>query len=116
MALTKTFSAITQVTATGTSTTIDIAASYDSEAYIRHDNGTGTPSTAAEIQVQVKPDGSSNWIDHLAPIKCSLVAADEQDFLVLLPRGGGDVQFVYTAPGTSTGYTLDAEVSLVTAH
>lgn len=114
MALTKARETITQVTATGTSTVIDIADSYSSEAYIKHVNGTGTITAGAQVQVEVRPDGGTDYFNLGGALLFGTTASATETRVVLLPDSAGDVRFSYTAPTGSTGHTLDAEVAQTT--
>ena len=113
MALTKAREAITQVTATGQSTTLDIAASYRTSIYIEHNNGTGTITAGAQIIIQVKPDGGTVWYDFIT-LEADTTASSENQWVIMLPDDAGDVRIDYTAPTGSTGHTLDAEVGKIT--
>ena len=116
MALTKGRQAITQLSSSGTSDTLDISGSYKTTLYIEHNNGSGTISAGASILVQVRPDGASEWYDYVT-IPGSTTSSDDQTWTVDLPDDAGDVQIIYTEPtddGTE-GQTLDAEVGKITA-
>lgn len=115
MALVKGRSAITQLTASGTSTPLDVSASYTQTLYISHSNGTGTVTTAGSVQVQVQPSGSSRWYNYGGPIQFSTTAAIVDSYAVALRDDTTGVQLVYTAPAGATGYTLDAEVGTDTS-
>jgi len=113
MALSKDRAAITQLTATGTSTTLDVSASYGHTLYLRHSNGTGTPSTIGSVRVQAKPSGGT-FID-VAPYSFSAVATEANSYPCLIPDDAVSVQLIYTAPAGTTGHTLDAEVGRITS-
>jgi len=114
MALTKGRTAITQLTATGNSSDLDVSDAYKADLGIKHVNGTGTITAGAQIHVRWKPSGGSQWYV-LASILCSLTASDEQTFSVRIPDAAASVDLDYTAPTGSTGHTLDAEVGETTA-
>lgn len=113
MALTKSRAAVTQLTASGTSTAIDISASYGHTLYVRHSNGTGTISAAATIKVQVKASGGTYVT--LTTLAASTTASTVDTFTVHLPDDAASVQLVYVSPTGATGSTLDAEAGTITA-
>ena len=117
MALAKDRAAITQLTASGTSTTLDVSGSYESTLYVRHSNGTGGSGfTGASIAVQVKPSGGT--FITLVTLAASQTAAQLDVFTVRIPDDAVSVELVYTQPsgGTPpTGFTLDAEVGRITS-
>lgn len=112
MALTKGYTAITQLTSTGNSTDIDVSDAYDAAIYVKHVNGTGTITAVAQIDVRVQVN--SQWYV-LATIYASDTASDTQTWAVPLPPSAQAVDLDYTAPTGSSGHTLDAEVGEVTA-
>lgn len=114
MAVTKTNSSITQVTATGNSTDIDISNAYAATAHIEHNNGTGTITVAAQIDVRVSSDGGTTWYV-LATLVADTTASSQQWWVVDLPPGSDTVDLDYTAPTGSTGHTLDMDVGEITA-
>jgi hypothetical protein len=114
VALTKSRAAITQVTATGQSTTLDLGASYRHSLYVRHVNGTGTISAQGTGVVECRTEGGSTWFT-LSTFGFGTTASAASEFTVDLPDDAGDVRIDYTAPAGSTGHTLDAEVGLITA-
>lgn len=114
MALTKSRSAITQVTATGQSTTLDTSGSYDHSLYIRHVNGSGSITVQATGVVEIRTEGGSTWFT-LTTLGFGTTASAAVEAVVDLPFNCGDVRIDYTAPTGSTGHTLDAEVGTVTA-
>lgn len=113
MALTKGRSAITQLTAGGTSTSLDVSASYAHTLYVRHTNGSATITVGATIRVQAKPSGGT-FID-LATFTASTTASTVDPFLCRLPDDAATVQMIYTYPTGGSGHTLDAEVGTITA-
>lgn len=113
MALTKSRAFITQLTASGTSTALDVSASYGHTLYIRHGNGTGTASAAATITVQVKPSGGTYVT--LISVSASVVGGQTDVWVVRIPDDTAAVQIVYVAPTGLTGSTLDAEVGTITS-
>lgn len=113
MALTKSGSAITQLTATGTSTTLDVSAAYGQVLGIKHDNGSGAVSVAATAKVQWKRASGSNWYD-MATVSAGTTTAGVDTFTVAIPDAAASVQVVYTQPTGPTGYALDAEVGTIT--
>ena len=115
MALTKTRTAITQVTATGQSTAPDASNAYRSSFYIKHVNGTGTITVGCTVQVQVRPTGSSTYYNFGGGLKGNLTASATQYWVVELPDDAADTRLDYTAPTGSTGHTLDGEVGEITA-
>lgn len=114
MAVTKASGSITQLTASGASTAITISDAYDSDLFIEHNNGTGTITVGASIQVQTRPATSGTWYDLGGPITGNLVASSQETWTVPLPRGAFQVQVDYTVPTGSTGHTLDAESGEIT--
>jgi hypothetical protein len=113
MALAKSRASITQLTASGTSTTLDVSAAYSATLLIRHSNGSGSVTAAASFQVQVKPVGGSTWYTHAVPV-ASTTTAQVDTIVVALPPDVGSVQVVYTAPTGPSGSTFDAEVATTT--
>lgn len=114
MALTKGRSAITQLTASGTSTTLDVSGAYSATLLLKHSNGTGSVTAAASFGVQVQSHGGSAWYAWATPV-ASTTAAQVDSIGVALPPDVDSVRIVYTAPtGAATGYTLDAEVATTT--
>jgi len=114
VALTKSRAAITQLTASGTSTTLDVSASYQTTCYIKHVNGTGTITGQGTAVVQVRTNGGTEWYD-LTEVGFGTTASDVVEVAVDVPADADDVQIVYTAPAGSTGHTLDAEVGTITS-
>lgn len=113
MALTKSSGSITQLTATGNSTTTSLAGAYQATAGLKHVNGTGTLSQGAQVQPQWSPDGAA-WFDLGGPIAFGTSATATETRTVDLPAAASAVRFVYTAPVGSTGHTLDASVGIIT--
>jgi hypothetical protein len=114
MALTKSRSAITQLTGTGQSTTLDLGASYTHTLYVRHVNGTGTITVQATAVVECRTEGGSTWFT-VATLGFGTTASAAMEMPVGIPSDAGEVRIDYTAPTGSTGHTLDAEVGLVTS-
>ena len=114
MASTKDKAAITQVTATGNSTDIDTSDDYNQDIFIKHVNGTGTITAGAQIDIRVRPNGSSQWYV-LGSLYGNTTASSAQTWVVPLPQTAAEVDLDYTAPTGSTGHTLDAEVGRMTA-
>jgi hypothetical protein len=113
MALTKSGSAITQLTASGTSTTLDVSASYGQTLGIKHNNGSGTVTVAALAKVQWKRASGSNWYD-LTTVSASTTTSAIDTFTVAIPDAAASVQIVYTQPTGASGYALDAEIGTIT--
>jgi hypothetical protein len=113
MALTKSRAAITQVTATGQSTTLDLGASYTHSLYIRHVNGTGSITVQATGVVECRSEGGTVWFT-LTTLGFGTTASAVIEATVALPDDAGEVRIDYTAPTGSTGHTLDAEAGLIT--
>lgn len=117
MALTKNSAAITQLTASGTSTELDVSASDEHALFIQHSNGAGTPTSQATIQIQARPVGSLAWSDVGGPLGGGLDAAAARTWGDIPLTGVvGAVRIVYVAPGGTTGHTLDAQVGRITAR
>lgn len=118
MALTKTNGSITQVAATGNSTTVDVSDAYAATISIKHVNGTGTITAGAQVQPEISHDGGTAWFrDGGAFVFGTTASATE--FRTYIPPTDGiaakSVRFAYTAPTGSTGHTLDASHTKVTA-
>lgn len=113
MALSKGRSAITQLTASGTSTTLDVSGAYSATLLIKHSNGTGTVTAEASFQVQVKSQGGSSWYTWTIAI-ASKTAAQVDDITIALPPDVASMRIVYTSPTGATGATCDAEVATTT--
>lgn len=115
MALSKSSSAITQLTASGTSTTATISAGVSPLVSLYHSNGTGSVSAAATAQVQYRVDGAARWYSPTSLlVTFGTTAAAVESRRVSLPDSATSSRIVYTAPTGPTGYTLDAETSYVT--
>jgi len=116
MSLTKGRAAIAQLTAGGTSTTIDVSPSYSQTLLIKHSNGSGAVTVAASIDVQVKAAGGSLWYSLTGgPIALGTTTAAIEDKVVFLPDPVASVRVVYVAPTGPTGFTLDAECGDITS-
>lgn len=111
--MTKDRSAFTQLTASGTSSALDLSTAYGSSLYLRHSNGSGSVTTAAALMVQVKPSGGT--MTTLTIVLASTTTAGSDHWVISLPVDASSVQVVYTAPGGATGYTLDGEVGRASA-
>lgn len=114
MALTKSRSAITQLTATGQSTTLSVGSAYSATLYIRHVNGTGTITTQGVGIVEGRTNGGSTWFT-LTSLYFGLTASGEVELKIPLDDDLNEVRIDYTAPVGSTGHTLDAEIGTVTS-
>ena len=112
MALTKANGSITQVTATGNSTEIDVANAYAAAVSIKHVNGTGTITAGAVVKVQISHDGT-NW-EADTTFTFGLTAS-ATEFRTYTPPADGlpidAIRLAYTAPTGSSGHTLDARFS-----
>ena len=115
MAVAKNRGAITQLTASGTSTTIDLSLIYTAVLFVKHFNGTGTVTTAASFLVQYQAKGGTLWYTlNNQAFTPSAITGKTDDFTIFIPDGTGAVQLVYTAPAGPTGFTLDAEAGEIT--
>ena len=114
MALTKSRAAISQLTATGQSTALNVAASYRHSIYVKMTNGTATITAGATVKVQARPTGSSQWYD-LLTLAFGTTASVVETRVVILPDDTGEVRLDYTAPTGGSGHALDAEVGTITA-
>lgn len=114
MALVKSRSAITQLTATGQSTTLDLGTSYDHTLAVRHVNGTGTITAQGTAVVEWRTEGGTTWFT-LTTLGFGTTASAAVEVSVDLPPSAGEVRLDYTAPTGSTGHTLDAEVGVITS-
>lgn len=115
MAFDKTRAAITQLTASGASTTLNAASGVGCVLLIRHSNGAGSVTAAATAQVQMQAKGGSAWYSPPAYLVAfGSTAAAVEDRAVAIPDGVGSVRVVYTAPTGPTGFTLDAEAAWAT--
>lgn len=110
MALTKTRDAIAQLTASGTSTALDVSGADSATLYIRHSNGTGTVTAPASFAVQAKTQGGTNWYTWRTVV-ASTTAAQIDDIPVTIDENAASVRVVYTAPAGPTGFTCDAEIA-----
>ena len=115
MSLAKSHDTITQLTATGQSTSLDIRASYRQSLYVKHYNGSGSVSAAGTAKIQVKPNGSSTWYD-LVSVAFGTTTGGTDTSVIPIPDDAGSVRLDYTAPSGASGFTLDAEVGLITAY
>lgn len=119
MPLLKNHQAITQLTATGQSTTITTT-DYRKSIYVQHVNGTGTITVGATVAVQCRPAGSTTrWytLQSLAfGTTASPASAATETRVVPLPDDAGSVRLDYTAPTGSSGHTLDAQVGEITGY
>lgn len=112
MALSKGRAAITQMTASGTSTTISISTVDGQTLLISHSNGTGTVTAFATIAVQVQASGGTLWYT-IATYQASTTAASVDTFACKLVDEFAAVRLIYTAPTGPTGFTLDAECATI---
>lgn len=113
MALSKTRAAITQLTATGTSTVLDLGGAYDATLLVRHVNGSGSISAQGTADVEVRAEGGTEWYT-LTTLGFGTTASAAAERVIDLPPAIADVRLSYTAPTGSTGHTLDAEVATIT--
>ncbi len=115
MALSKTSSAITQLTASGTTSSKSISAGIAPLVSLHHSNGTGSVTGAATAQVQYQVNGATRWY---APVGLLVTfgtgTAAVEDRSVILPDSATAVEIVYVAPTGPSGYTLDAEIAITT--
>lgn len=115
MALSKTSSAITQLTSSGTSTALNISAGIAPVLCLHHSNGTGSVTGAATAQVKFELNGA---VRYYGPPELLITfgtgAAATEDRSVSVPDSSTSVEIVYTAPTGPTGFTLDAEVGITT--
>ena len=109
MSLTKTSAAITQLTGSGNSTTLNVTPSYYHTLYLSHYNGTGSVTGSATAKVQIQPASAIRWYD-LTTVTFSLTTSATDTQPVDIPIDATGVRIVYTAPTGPTGFTLDAEV------
>ena len=105
---TKTTQAITELTADGPSDEIDLSAIDRASLYVKHNNGSGTPSTAGSIALEVQGVGSSNW-HPVQSLIFSKVAGDVEDGSFPIPDDAGKARLSYYAPSGTTGQTLNAD-------
>jgi hypothetical protein len=104
-------SSATQLTAGGTGAALDVSGAPRKSLYVRHSNGTGSPTAAATLAVQVKPTGGT--FTSLTTFSFSATAAAVDHIVVELPDDCVSVQCVYVAPTGTTGQTLDYEAGTV---
>lgn len=115
MALSKSSTAITQLTAAGTSASVPVAAGVLPVVALRHSNGTGSVTAAGTAQVQYQLNGAARWYaPALLLVTFGTTAAATEDRTVSVPDAATAVRVVYTPPSGPTGYTLDAEIGTVT--
>jgi hypothetical protein len=113
MPATKGHAAITQLTASGTSTTLDVSGAYGATLLWAHSNGSGTVTVPGSFRVQVKANGGARWVDLTTPVASTTTGATDTG-VVALPPDIGSVQLVYVAPTGAVAPTLDAEVATTT--
>lgn len=114
MAVTLSRAAATQLTASGTSTTMDGDGKLGKACYLKHSNGSGTVSAAATFDVQMQTKGGSEWYTQTnGPTPFGTTAAATETRTIPVPDSAASVRVVYVAPTGPTGYTLDAECGLV---
>lgn len=115
MALSKTSTAITQLTASGTTVSVPTAAGIAPVISLHHSNGTGAITAAGTAQVQYQVNGALRWY---APpsllVSFSPTAAQAEDRNVALPDAATAARIVYTVPAGAAAPTLDAEIATVT--
>lgn len=114
MPLVKSRSAITQLTATGASTTLSLSTSYDHTLAVRHVNGTGTITAQGTAAVEWRTSAGTTWFT-LTTLGFGITASAAVEVSVDVPPSANEVRLDYTAPTGSTGHTLDAEVGLITS-
>lgn len=112
MSLTKDRVAITQLTAAGTSTVLDVTGSYFNTLLVRHVNGAGTVTVAGSFLVQVQAANGTIWYPlNNQGFQASTTTGATDYFTIRIPKGIAKVQLVYTPPTGATGFTLDAEIA-----
>lgn len=109
---TKARGTVSDLTASGTSSAIDVSDAYSATAYVAHTNGTGTITVGALVIVQVRPSGGT-YINH-AQFRFGQTASAAESQDVDLPEDCTDVRIVYTAPTGSTGHSCKLETGEVT--
>jgi len=114
MAIVKSSGSITQMTASGTSTTVPVGATLSPYAVLLHSNGSGAVSAAGSAQIQYQFAGSAVWHTDLPAITFTTTTGGTLSQGVLLPDAVSNARAVYTAPTGPTGYTLDMEIGWVT--
>lgn len=114
MAVTLSRIAAAQLTASGTSATMDADGKLGKACYLKHSNGSGTVSAAATFDVQVQTKGGSNWYTQTnGPTPFGTTAGATETRTIPIEDSAASVRVVYVAPGGATAFTLDAEVGLV---
>lgn len=114
MAVTLSRAAATQLTASGTSTTMDADGKLGKACYLKHSNGAGSVSQAATFDVQVQTKGGSEWYTQTnGPALFGTTAAATETRTIPIEDSAAAVRVVYVAPTGPTGFTLDAEVGMV---
>jgi hypothetical protein len=116
MALTRTSAALTQLTASGDTSDVDVSAAYTALFSIKHVNGTGTITVAATIQPKISHNGT-DFFNYGGAFTCSTTASATEIFTLSLDLSevpDAEVRFTYVEPTGSTGETLDVSYTLTT--
>jgi hypothetical protein len=115
VALTKNSTAIAQFTASGTGSSINIAAGIAPVCALHHSNGTGSITVAGTAQIQYQLNGAARWYSPPSLlVTFSTTAAATDDRTIALPDAATAARIVYTVPTGATSPTLDAEFGTVT--
>lgn len=112
MPITKSRAAISQLTASGQSSALNVSGSEGGTLYVRHVNGAGTLTVQGQAVIEVKTEGGANWFT-IALLPFGLVANDPIEVPVPIPIDAASVRADYTAPSGSTGHSFDMEAGLV---
>ena len=114
MSLAKTTKTLTQLTGSGTSISLDASGGYSQTLAIQHVVGSGTPTTAGTIAVQVKAPSGARWYTLTTLTTTTGVATPTDQYVLALPPEISTVQLVYTAPSPGSSLTVDAEMAVIT--
>ena len=103
-----------QLIASGSGATLNVATGYAKSLYYSHLNGSGTAiSPQGSAIVEGRTAGGLTWYT-IVEVGFGTTANQRLEDVVMLPTDLAEVRMIYTAPGGSTGHTLDYEVGLVT--
>lgn len=109
MAVSKTASAITQLTSSGDSSTISNSAGIEADWYVKHTNGTGTITVGGVVTVNVRPNGSSTWYNFCV-LNFGLTASTVETRVVRIPGSTAETRVNYVIPSGGSGHLCDAEL------
>ena len=113
MAKTESEQTFTQLTVTGATTDLEYDTHYGAILHVKHDNGTGTPTVAANIAIECKSTKNAGAWKPLRTLSGSLVATQVDTWNIDIPVEYQEVRIDYTAPTGTTSHTLDGTLASI---